>query len=136
LSKIIGIVITLFVVNNKFVNNYKKHQQLVNQVLFELQVVFPEGRFYQRPVGLFETKSGAKVRCGVPGMGDIHGWWRGVSFEVECKTGAGKQNKNQIRWQEICETLGVIYKVIRGVNEVATLKQLALDKKKQNRLLT
>jgi hypothetical protein len=135
LSNFFVIVITLFVVNNKIVNNYKKHQKLVNQVLMELQLVFPEGRFYPRSVGLYYTKRGVPVKVGVPGQADIHGWWMGVSFEIEIKTGTGRQTKDQKKWQWICEELGVIYKVIRGVNEVATLKEDALKKKKQNRLI-
>ena len=57
-----------------------------------------------------------------PGAGDLIVWWNTPSGTkvgyLEVKTATGRQSDRQKHFQEMCETNGIPYKVVRSVGEV------------------
>ena len=56
-----------------------------------------------------------------PGVGDLVVWWNTPSGTkvgyLEVKTATGRQSDRQKHFQEMCETNGIPYKVVRSVGE-------------------
>ena len=102
-------------------NYYKQHQILLKQVLKALQKKYPQGRFFERHVGMFFTKIGAPIKINTKGMADLWGVIEGVHIEIEIKTGKAKQTKFQKNWEKQIKNMGGFYFVIRSVEEIEKL---------------
>ena len=98
-------------------NNYAAHQQLVKSFMIAFQKEFSNGRIFQRHVGLFYTIKKTPVRINMPGMADLWAIVNGVHFEIEAKTGAGRQTKEQKNWERTITDLGSHYVLLRDINE-------------------
>ncbi len=53
----------------------------------------------------------------VPGVADLLLIYRGRVHAIELKTPTGRQSPAQKQWQRVCETQGVSYTVVRGIEE-------------------
>lgn len=53
----------------------------------------------------------------LPGVSDIVIAWKSQMFCMELKTASGKQQKEQIRFQENCEKINVPYVVVRSLDD-------------------
>lgn len=53
-----------------------------------------------------------------PGVGDLVVWWpKGIGY-LEVKTATGRQSERQRHFQEMCESHGIPYHVVRSVEDV------------------
>jgi hypothetical protein len=98
-------------------NNYAAHQNLVKSFMIAFQKEFPNGRIFQRHVGLFYTIKKTPVRINRPGMADLWAIIDGTHFEIEAKTGTGRQTKEQAAWEQTITNLGAHYVLLRDVND-------------------
>jgi hypothetical protein len=104
---------------------YAKHQQLVKRVRLALQEAFPEGRSFERHVGVFQTKAGQMIKINRPGMSDIWAVIDGQHFELECKTGSAVLSKPQKQWRNSCQIMGAHFLVVRCEKEcIENIKSL------------
>lgn len=103
-------------------NNYKQHQVLAQQCALAIQNEFPNSRIFQRTVGLFYTKNQTPIRIGFTGQADSYVYMKTnkgmITIEIEYKTGAGRQSKEQLTWQKLVESLGGTYIIARNSKEV------------------
>ena len=57
-----------------------------------------------------------------PGVGDLVVWWRRngqtVIGYLEVKTATGRQSDRQRHFQDLCESHGIPYRVVRSVEDV------------------
>jgi hypothetical protein len=53
----------------------------------------------------------------LPGVSDIVIAWKSQMFCMELKTASGKQQKEQIRFQENCHKINVPYVVVRSLDD-------------------
>jgi hypothetical protein len=69
------------------------------------------------------------IRFGLKGSADISGIYRhGVRIEIEVKTGAALQSKEQRAFQTMIESFGGLYRVVRNADDAAAwLDSLAPD---------
>ncbi len=98
-------------------NNYAAHQNLVKSFMIAFQKEFPNGRIFQRHVGLFYTVKKVPIRINMPGMADLWAIIDGKHFEFEIKTGKAKQTDDQKRWEQIITDLKAYYYVVTDINE-------------------
>lgn len=74
---------------------------------------------WRNNTGCYRTATGAFVRYGHPGSGDILGLLPDGRFlSVECKTATGTQRKNQRLFQKMVEKNGGVYVVARGTTDL------------------
>ena len=95
------------------------HTDLVKQILREFGS--REGiRLWVNNAGAARSSTGQVVRFGVPGQADISGILapHGRRIEIEAKTGSGRQNKNQRKFQAMIEKHGGLYVLARSVGDV------------------
>ncbi len=64
---------------------------------------------------------------GTPGMADLSGIIKGRRLEVEVKGPKGKQQEDQIRWQEMIERFGGIYILAYSVEDVDIVLEAILN---------
>lgn len=50
-------------------------------------------------------------------------YYKGSAVMIELKNAKGKQSKDQILWQELLESQGFMYVVIRSLEEFKQLKE-------------
>ena len=106
-------------------NNYAAHQNLVKSFMLAFQKEFPHGRIFQRHVGLFYTIKKTPVRINMPGMADLWAIIDGVHFEIEAKTGTGRQTAEQSAWEKTITSLGAHYFILRSVDDtILSIKKL------------
>lgn len=79
----------------------------------------PRLRLWRQNTGA-ATLNGRLVRFGTPGAADIQGIIRptGRFLAIECKSAAGKQREEQVKWQRMVEEHGGLYVLARGVEDV------------------
>lgn len=91
------------------------HEKLVVDLLIHLNSL-ELGRFWKNPRGVAMTKAGRVVTFGVPGQADISGLLiGGYRSEIEAKTGSGKLEPDQIKFQEMILNWGGFYHEARDV---------------------
>ena len=108
-------------------NNYAAHQQLVKSFMIAFQKEFPRGRIFQRHVGLFYTIKKTPVRINQPGMADLWAIIDGRHFEIEAKTGTGRQTKEQKNWEKTITDLGSHYVLLRDVNDAMLVIKKSIE---------
>ena len=81
------------------------------------------GCFWRNNVGSAVTPDGRHVKYGVgnPGGADLIGVYRGRFVAVEIKTPTGRQNPDQVRYQQLVEGKGGIYAVVRSEQDARDL---------------
>lgn len=91
------------------------------EIKTEIQLAASEDgyRLFNNPVGLFYTKIGTPVRCGLAkGSSDLIGIGPGGRILcVETKTKIGKERDEQIAWRKMINSLGGIAFTARSVDE-------------------
>ena len=97
-------------------DNTAEHTTLVNATLIAITAL-PEAMFYPNASGVGRTARGAFIRAGVPGGGDIMGTKSGHAVAIECKTGVGRPNPNQIRFRASWEKAKGKYFIVRSVDD-------------------
>ena len=106
------------------------HTALVNAVLNYLEYFPRQIRVWKQHRGKFKVQDEYGIRWiefNVPGAADITGIWKaygGKRIEIECKTGAAKQTKDQIAFQKMIEDMGGIYIIARSVDDVKHLVKM------------
>jgi len=111
-------------------NRSEAHQKLMDDCIKAGQPALKDARFYPRTVGSFKTFNGNYIKIGVPGQADCFMYHKGRAYEIEFKSGNAVQNPEQKIWQNICETLEVVYVVIHSVDEMkAFCSRVNLGKK-------
>jgi hypothetical protein len=103
-----------------------------NELVKEVQLkcgAIPGVRLFRQNVGLAYSREQLEnllvgrparpVQYGTPGMADLTGIAgpTGKRIEIECKVGAGRQNKFQKLWQAMIESQGGIYLLARSVDQ-------------------
>lgn len=113
-------------------NTTANHQRLVDDLLFAVGSL-PYARVWKQITGTFKTLHGNRiVKIGLPGQADIGGIVRtasgsGVRLEIECKTGGGKLNADQMKYRDMILTFGGVYIQARDIESVLqTVKGMAL----------
>ncbi len=104
-------------------DRYKKHQLLLKRVLTALQNEYPDGRFFERHVGLFYTIKKKPVKINKKGMSDIWAMISGSHIEIEIKSGNARQTKDQKKWQKITEETGGLYLLIKEDFDIKKIKK-------------
>ena len=98
-------------------DNTRHHNALLNRVLVRMCEL--GCLVWHAKVGKFRMlRSEHVVSVGIKGMADIVGWLpdgRGICVEI--KTGSGRQSPAQRVWQLACVRCGVVYIVVRSVDE-------------------
>lgn len=106
-------------------------KSIQNQILVRLSRE-PDTLVWRQNVGLGDmvNRDGSthKVKYGVPGMADIGGICSGIAIQLEVKTATGKQTAKQVKWAQAVERAGGIYKVVRSVEEAATVLERARER--------
>lgn len=88
----------------------------------------PGALFWRQNTGVFQTLNRRElVRCGVPGMADIGGMYRGHSVQVEVKTPIGSLSKQQKRWKTAVERAGGIFVCARNPADALTVLAALID---------
>lgn len=59
----------------------------------------------------------AKAAGLVPGVADLHFFWKGCLFCFELKVGKNIQSKEQIEWEQAMRAQGGVVQVIRSFDE-------------------
>ena len=59
----------------------------------------------------------------IKGRADMVYYYKGKAVMIELKNARGKQSKDQILWQELLESQGFMYVVIRSLQEFKELKK-------------
>lgn len=97
-------------------DNTKEHQKLVDDILFAVGSM-PNIRIWQRVVGFDHLK---KIRYNTPGESDLQGIISpgGRMLAIECKTGKGKLESDQIRWRDMIIKFGGLYIEGRSIEQV------------------
>ena len=101
------------------------HQELVAEVLCELSKPEYNCRVWKNATGTALSMDGRRVmRFGLPGAADIIGlrgpWGQLVAIEV--KTGSGRQNPDQVAFQQMIIDHGGVYLVIRKIEDIKLLE--------------
>ena len=91
---------------------------LVNETLVSVTAL-PGTIAWRQNVGRAQTRRGSVVQFGVPGQADIMGVRNGYHFEIECKSGRGRQTKDQRNWQDRVCRAGAVYIVGRDPEQAA-----------------
>ena len=94
-------------------NNTTEHQQLVDDILFEVGSR-PDVRCWPVRVGVGQNlHTGNVTRYGTKGEADIQGIVKicgiGIYLAIEVKTGTGRLSPSQKIWREMFEKFGGIY---------------------------
>jgi hypothetical protein len=86
----------------------------------------PDGVWWRNNVGVAEFK-GSLVRYGLAnGSADLVGIYKGRFVALEVKVPTGRQTPEQVRWGQLVERKGGIYRVLRSVDDAhALLAELA-----------
>lgn len=142
---------------------YQGHQDRLKSVRLNLQKAMPTARIFERHVGkfcyirLFEMiwkwimsgctggKTGLKqlfnantVSINIPGMPDMWGiipFEHGaIYFEIEIKTGTGKLNPDQIKWEKFAQKMNVWHITIYDETDYLTFFNEKLTQLKSARL--
>lgn len=104
-------------------NNYKKHQKLLKDVMLALQKKYPKARIFERHVGVFRLlRSSGIVRINKPGMADLWMLYNGKHYEFEIKSGKSKQTKDQKNWEKIVKDCGCNYFILRDLSDIESLE--------------
>ena len=59
----------------------------------------------------------------IKGRSDMVYYYKGSAIMLELKTAKGKQSKEQIQWQELLESNGFCYLVLRSLEEFKQFKE-------------
>lgn len=81
---------------------------------------YPELVIWPNVCGVFlDEHSGTKRRVGIgnPGGSDLVGMWNGQAVFLEIKTPIGKQSPEQKRFQQLVESKGGVYALLRSVDD-------------------
>ena len=97
---------------------------LVNDVLIAVTAL-PDGMFWRANTGVAVTASRNVVRFNLPGTPDVLGVLRGRAAAIECKTGGGHLNTDQIKWRKNWLRGHGIYIVARSVEQALAELQSA-----------
>ncbi len=97
------------------------HSLLVNSLLLALAPRADLGKFWKQATGAIQNIDGAYIRYGLVGSADISGILRtGQRCEIEAKTGAGVQSKEQKNFQAMIAEYNGVYIVARDIPSVLT----------------
>lgn len=98
------------------------HTQLVNGCLLEISKL-PWVRVWKNHRGQAQTIRGQWMNFGIPGQADITGIVKnertghGIRTEIECKTGTGRQEPDQINFERMILKMGGQYRVAKSVDD-------------------
>lgn len=97
--------------------------RIQNQILRWFAARPDLGRVCRMNSGALRARDGRLVHFGVPGLADIVGILRphGRLLCIEVKTPTGKQSPAQARFQNMIDTNGGIYIIVRNVSELAAM---------------
>lgn len=101
--------------------------KLVAEVLIALGAR-ADCRVWRSNSGVAKNRAtGAFVRFGVPGQGDVSGILRGGRrLEIELKTPRGRQSEEQLAFQQMIERFGGLYVLARSVDDAVAAVEGAL----------
>lgn len=101
-------------------NNSKKHEELVNEILLKYGAI-PGVRLWKRKVGMATPIGGTRpVKFGLNGEADIGGiaMPNGRMIAIEVKTGTGKLSDDQLHFQAMAEKYGALFILARDQDDV------------------
>ena len=109
-----------------------KHEALLKRTALAIQKNFPLSRFIPRHVGLFFTKDQRPVMIGMRGQADAYVLlpYKGdlIHIELEFKQGADRQSQHQKNWQNVIESMGGMYLIVKDENvAVSEIKNRFLE---------
>jgi DnaJ-class molecular chaperone len=98
-------------------NKYHAHQQLLKKFKLECYDQIKGIRIFERHVGTFFTKNGARIKINKKGMADAYAILPTknglLHIEIEIKTGKATQTKEQKVWESFIKNKGGIYLLVR-----------------------
>ena len=97
-------------------NHSVAHSALVNEILIAVTAL-PGATMWRHPTGQAVTRTGAVIRFGFPGSGDIVGVYRGRAVAIDAKTGTGRLSDDQKTFRANWERSGGLYIVARCVDD-------------------
>ena len=97
------------------------HKKLTKQILAILRKTF-SCLVWQNETGCVKRRD-AYYHYGFPGSPDIIGCVNGHFIGLEVKTGKGKQNSNQKRFEHELAKTGGHYRVVRNVEEAVVFME-------------
>jgi len=93
---------------------------LQRELLAELPVKLPDLRLYRRMVGVAVVR-GVKIRFGIAGQCDLHGFTRaGRAVEVELKSATGVLSAPQKAWRDSLTGWGVLWVCLQARDNETT----------------
>ena len=93
----------------------KNETQLQNAIRVELSKI---GIVRRNNVGTFYTKYGVPVVIGIPGEADLTLFSKsGETYFIEIKTLSGRQSEKQRHFQNVVESYGFQYIIMRSVED-------------------
>ena len=97
----------------------------------DIRVVLSDAGLVRRNnVGTFYTAKGIPIAIGLPGEPDLTLFTRtGITIFIEIKTPTGKQSKKQKHFQELIESYGFAYIILRSVDQAKLLVQEVQDER-------
>lgn len=95
----------------------------------DIRVVLSEiGIVRRNNVGTYLTPYGKPIVIGIPGEPDLTLFTKtGETIFIEIKTPTGKQSKKQKHFQELIESYGFAYIILRSVDQAKLLVQEVQD---------
>lgn len=88
----------------------------------------PQSLWWRQNTGVFQSMNRREViRCGVPGMADIGGMYRGHAVQVEVKTAAGRLSNEQKRWKDAVEHAGGFFVLARNPADALSVLAALID---------
>jgi hypothetical protein len=105
------------------------HSELVNKILLEIGAT-EYCRVWKNHTGLATPIGRSQpMHFGLPGSADIIGILKNGKFlAIECKTGAAKQSKKQIKFEKMIRTFCGVYLLVRESDSVLPLIQEEAEK--------
>lgn len=103
----------------KRANNSAAHTRLVATCMFYLNS--HPGRYAWKNNTGTASRRGFKIKFGDKGSADIIACVSGCFVGFECKTGKGRQSKDQRAWQAKIVEAGGKYFIVRSLDELKTI---------------
>jgi hypothetical protein len=88
----------------------------------------PQSLWWRQNTGVFQTMDRRSViRCGVPGMADIGGMFRGHAVQIEVKTSSGRLSSDQKKWKDAVERAGGFFVLARNPADALSVLAALID---------
>lgn len=85
--------------------------------MIRIQLAIPNLRVFKRQVGVFKTTAGTHIKIGIKGQADLYALVKTkhglIHIEIEVKSGAAVQSKEQKHWQNFIESMSGLYIIAR-----------------------